>query len=400
MGFSNEPKPEYKLFDLTTEDISKIEVKKSQSSNCYITDGTNFYSGFILCHATDTQTICEVGFYPSSKSGLYIPRLTFSKIRVSTGEAKDSQKPEKVRIAFNSSREGVDEFWKMIGFLSSFKDLVDLGEFKGKYKIVGIEEVVLKLKDLKEAERVKEIIEYANRSGVNLDDLAQSAIHKEREKVLENFKKLLDNPTLFTVYEEKYKAEMKGTGEEAVWHHFLKSNDWLLGLNMDIRFIQDFTDEVSVGNPDTANRDNPKADLMGLSDYTVLVELKTPNTDIFTKKKSSDARAGTWSFSLPFIEGFSQCLSQKSLWDKESKGKDLINKGEVVNQDKVRTVDPKSVYVVGHKQRELPLESISKEDLIKRDTFERFRRNNRNVEIITYDELYERAQFIVKGKKI
>jgi len=33
--------------------------------------------------------------------------------------------------------------------------------------------------------------------------------------------------------------------------------------------------------------------------------------------------------------------------------------------------------------------------IIKKKTFELFRRDSRNVEIITYDELYKRAQFIV-----
>ncbi|MDR3547876.1 MAG: DUF4263 domain-containing protein [Candidatus Pacebacteria bacterium] len=169
-------------------------------------------------------------------------------------------------------------------------------------------------------------------------------------------------------------------------------------MNLDIRFISDFTDEVSVGNPDTSNKDNPKADLMGISDYTVLVELKTPGTKIFTPTKSSEARAGTWSFTTQFIEGFSQCLAQKFHWDKESKGKDLMKDGAVVNQDKIRTVDPKTIYIVGHKEKEMSGDSTTKDDLIKRDTFERFRRNTRNVEIITYDELYDRANFIVNGK--
>ena len=32
-------------------------------------------------------------------------------------------------------------------------------------------------------------------------------------------------------------------------------------------------------------------------------------------------------------------------------------------------------------------------------TFELFRRDSRNVEIITYDELYDRARFIVQGSE-
>ncbi len=395
----HDDKPEYKLFDLTTRDISEIEIKKSVLGHCYITDGKENYSGFILSQKKDTQTICEVVFFPSSQNGLYIPRLTFSKIRPSTGEAKDSQNAEKVRIAFDGSGEGVNEFWKMIGFLSSFKELVDLGEFKSKYKVVGADEVVLHLKDLAEADRIKELVSYAQRSGVKIEDLVGTALHAKRKATLAEFRQLLDDPKYFAEYKENNKADIKGAGEEAVWHHFLKSNDWLLGVNLDIRFIADFTDEVSVGNPDTANRDNPKADLMGLSDYTVLVELKTPNTDIFTAEKTSDARAGTWSFTQPFIEGFSQCLAQKSHWDKESKGKDLVKDGEILSQEKIRTVDPKTIYIVGNKQREIPSDSMQKDVIVKRDTFERFRRNNRSVEIMTYDELYERADFIVNGRQ-
>ena len=34
---------------------------------------------------------------------------------------------------------------------------------------------------------------------------------------------------------------------------------------------------------------------------------------------------------------------------------------------------------------------------IKMKTFELYRRDSRNIDIVTYDELYERAQFIVEG---
>ena len=115
--FPVEPKIEYRIFDLTSLDISLLEIKKSHSDHCYITDGRSNFGGFVLSNMKDTRTICEVVFFPSSKNGLYIPRLTFSKIRPSNGETKDAQKPEKVRIAFTGKTEGVEEFWKMIGFL-------------------------------------------------------------------------------------------------------------------------------------------------------------------------------------------------------------------------------------------------------------------------------------------
>jgi hypothetical protein len=36
---------------------------------------------------------------------------------------------------------------------------------------------------------------------------------------------------------------------------------------------------------------------------------------------------------------------------------------------------------------------------IKEKTLELFRRDSRNVELVTYDELYERARFIVHNEK-
>jgi len=39
----------------------------------------------------------------------------------------------------------------------------------------------------------------------------------------------------------------------------------------------------------------------------------------------------------------------------------------------------------------------NKESEIKSSTFELYRRNMRNIEIILYDELLERAEFIVNG---
>src|SRR4051812_15731820 len=94
-----EEKVEYKLFDLTKRDISEIKINKSHSSHCYITDDKEYFSGFILCDKKDTQTICDVVFFPSSMNGLYIPRLTFYKIRKKTSEVKESKNPEKVIVS-------------------------------------------------------------------------------------------------------------------------------------------------------------------------------------------------------------------------------------------------------------------------------------------------------------
>jgi hypothetical protein len=389
-------RPEFELFDLTKRDIAELEINRSYHGNCCLIDkGGTYYRGFILNTKSDgTTSVCEVTFHPSSKSGLYMPRLTFTKQK--SGDIKDSIKP-KVRIAFDGSDEGVEEFWKMVNFLLSFKEFVDIGEFQKRYTAIGVDEVVLRLSGLPEAERAKEVAVYAARAGIGIEDIAEATIHTNRKATLKVFNDLL-NKAGYADGVYRVEHAIKGIGEEAIWHHFLKENEWILGLNLNIRFIEDFTNEVSVGNPNTENRENPKVDLMGISDYTVLVELKTSRTDVFTPSRLKTARAGTWSFTSEFIDGFSQCLAQKFDWDKEAEGKDLVSEGEILDQTKYRTLDPKVIFIIGNKESEFPFESKSVDHVIKRDTFERFRRNNRNVEILTYDELYQRANFIVNGK--
>lgn len=142
---------------------------------------------------------------------------------------------------------------------------------------------------------------------------------------------------------------------------------------------------------------------MGISDYTVLIELKTPETKIFTSDRLKTARANTWSFSQDFIDGISQCLGQKFDWDKNHKNKDLTDGSKkdpkIFDQNIHRTVDPKCVFLIGCKHHEMPEDKNTQDTYTKRDTFQRYRRNSRNIEMLTFDELYERAYFTVYNQK-
>jgi hypothetical protein len=69
---------------------------------------------------------------------------------------------------------------------------------------------------------------------------------------------------------------------------------------------------------------------------------------------------------------------------------------EDIDQD-ISLFDPKAIVVIGHTQQFKA--DDKKESRWKKRTFELYRRNLRNVEIITYDELYDRAKFIVENSK-
>ncbi|MBK9355442.1 MAG: DUF4263 domain-containing protein [Bacteroidetes bacterium] len=96
-----------------------------------------------------------------------------------------------------------------------------------------------------------------------------------------------------------------------VWHHFLKNNEWIIGLNVEIKFIRDLLSEQKVGNENSKGTGSPKVDLLGVSYFTSLIELKTSDTKIFKIEKTSKSRANTWDFSNDFIEAYSQVLAQR-----------------------------------------------------------------------------------------
>ena len=173
-----------------------------------------------------------------------------------------------------------------------------------------------------------------------------------------------------------------------------------MGLNVDIKFIREFYSEQKVGIENSKGRLSPKSDLLGLSDYTTLIELKHSNTKIFKENKSSKSRTNTWDFTEDFIEGISQCLGQKISFDKSYNLKEFVSEGDIrLDKTKHKTIDPKTIFIIGNRKIEFPHDDKN-EHIIKSETFERFRRNIRNIDIITFDELFERAYHLVYSQKI
>ncbi len=75
-----------------------------------------------------------------------------------------------------------------------------------------------------------------------------------------------------------------------------------------------------------------------------------------------------------------------SAWEKEGSRNEANQ--ERLTQRGIFTVLAKGILVIGHTNQ--------LNDRQKRSTFEMFRRNMHNPEILTFDELYERAKFIVR----
>lgn len=388
--------------DLTNPDTN-LENYTIESSgyDCSLRDDKQNYRGFLLAKSElgNAYTLCNVDFQYSKTDGKYPPRLTFRRTDANLQDKAVRKDMDYATVSFEKGDDGYREFWTMIAFLSKFRELVDLTKFFDAYKIVNRATVVSNLRQRNVSDRMEEIARYVEEAGLSDADMSELLAVKARKQDVKVFKRLLENEDGYrATYRADNEEAIKGAGDEALWHHFLKTRCWIFGLSLDLRFIEDFLDEQSVGTPDTEKQGDPKVDMLGYSDYTVLIELKTSDTQIFTAEKTSNARANTWSFTPEFIEGFSQCLAQKTDWERSSPYKEMRKEDDVLDRGVIRTIDPQAIYIVGNKEQEMPRASTKVSVRTKRDTLERFIRNNRNVNIITYDELYARAYQIAHGE--
>lgn len=392
------PNPFSNYFDISNNDPSKLIIKENTNKdNCFIYDGSNVIGGFILSNKPRVKTILKLSFHPSSQNNKYLPRLEFRK-EDKNGEVKQANGKD-VIISFKDGDEAL-AFWKSIHFLEGFKELVELGDFRLKYKAVSFDSYLVDFKSKKQADKVKEIKSLSEHINLSENDIKE-LIFPQRKNKIHWFYALLknlsnrDGTNVFQSY--KHKHSITEQGQEAIWHHFFKNNEWIIGLNVDLKFIRDFLSEQRVGNPDSKGSGSPKLDLLGISYFTTLIELKTSDTKIFKEKKMSKSRANTWDFSKDFIEAYSQALAQRT---ELLVPKDIITEQKGILDRKInRILDPKSILIIGNRNKEFP-HIRNQEFDVKSDCFERVRRDSRNIEIITYDELFERAFHIVYQDKL
>jgi Domain of unknown function (DUF4263) len=118
--------------------------------------------------------------------------------------------------------------------------------------------------------------------------------------------------------------------------------------------------------------------------FTALVEIKTPQTPLLTGEQ--EIRNGAWSLSKDLTDALAQLQANTDKWIDSSKFEE--NKDALEKQG-IYTVRPKAILVIGN------LLEVKEDPRSRRQTFERFRRSIHGIEIITFDELYERAKFIV-----
>ncbi|MEO8589047.1 MAG: Shedu immune nuclease family protein [Flavobacteriales bacterium] len=185
----------------------------------------------------------------------------------------------------------------------------------------------------------------------------------------------------------------EGVTGEKVWQYFFQKNPWIFGYGLDYRYMSILQREFHASSTDADGSGSVINDyLMADKRFTVFVEIKKPETELF--RAASAQRANTWGLSRELTDAVSQVLEQKASGQVRLEQGGLYDEqGEPITQ---AGHDSKVILLIGSwTQLERPGVS-AQERAIKTKTLELFRRDSRNIKILTYDELYDRAAHIVQ----
>ncbi len=271
-----------------------------------------------------------------------------------------------------------NEFIRLSKFLNlvRFIDLSNTGNFQ-------IRESSLKdhvLVDKKEKELIQAFKDIHGEDRTRLLQMIKNEnLTKEDIDVLSGRKEGLD---IF-----KKKLFIENDWDEKKWQLFFEQNTWIFGYGLDYRFLSILQREASISSVDIDGKNTVKTDfLLGSTEFTVIVEIKRPDTPIFDTEQD---RSKSWKLSKELYYSVSQILAQKAEWQVKSISNNYDKKGNLITQ---KTFDPKCILIVGSSDQ---YSGNDRDSNIKKQTFELFRRDSRNIEILTYNEVYERAFFIV-----
>jgi len=216
-----------------------------------------------------------------------------------------------------------------------------------------------------------------------------------RREQLEVFHSLLNDNSFF----EDKKTDWKCRGSEAAWQKFFEQNPWIFGYGLNFIFTSSVDtnkklEQVISGSQ--INQSGKRVDALmktaGFISSLCFVEIKTHKTPLLDQTRPY--RPECWRVSNEFSGSIAQIQKtvQKALMDIGTK-LNMVDKYGVPVTHSPFLYQPKSYVVIG------TLEDFNTDSGINEQqfgSFELFRRNLTNPEVITFDELYERAKFIVE----
>ena len=309
-----------------------------------------------------------------------ISRLTIQKFNTRSGF------PTEVHFTF-----GPEDVARLRNFLRNIEKIPLADEKKFVLADNELDKLILSLDQARNLlKNNQSIFSQLLQSDITASDLLTLTFRKRQ---LERFGKLLSDPEYFR--EEESRLDKKG---EAIWQSFFEKNQWVFGYGLTFFYLSSLDQkklEQIVAGADIWGHGKRADALMktrGAIEALCFVEIKKHTSPLL---KPSTYRPDTWAPSEDLSGGIVQSQvtvanTLKSVAEKHYMKDDDGNP----TGEQIFTHQPRSFLVIGSlNEFQTPMGTNDE----KYRSFELYRRNTLRPEVITFDELYERAKFIVSS---
>ncbi len=175
---------------------------------------------------------------------------------------------------------------------------------------------------------------------------------------------------------KRYEGMAKRNASESSWQILFNENPFILGLVFGYPIIK-VQDQASVGGRKLSGSGDKIADFLvknSLTDNTAIIEIKKPQTKLIRKNRY---REGVYPPTNDLSASIAQTLDQKYQFQSQ-----IAQIKHNSNIDDIESYSVNCCLVIGT--------TPSEKD--QRKSFELFRRNSKDVEVVTFDELLEKLK--------
>lgn len=282
-----------------------------------------------------------------------------------------------------------DEIGRFCEFLANIQSV----DFKSKAKVNISDEELRKIALTTHQAKIfvtenQQLFAEVLRSEVTTEDLIAVGY---RKKQLDVYESLLNDPSYFDSLKEKKKCSNEG-----LWQKYFEKNPWVFGYGLGYLFLSGLDDRKleQVVQGHSIDSHGKRVDALmktkGIISNLCFVEIKTHATELLDSKPY---RSACWAPSKELAGAIAQVQGTvaSAVENLSSKINPSDKEGNPTGEE-IFNYQPKSYLVIGSMKEFVSENGVNKDKL---RSFELLRKNTSNPEIITFDELYERAKFIV-----
>jgi AbiJ N-terminal domain 3/Domain of unknown function (DUF4263) len=388
-------------FDVTRGDFTDLEIRSSQDSTgfhyLYDTRARRMITEFVLDDRPQVATLCSVTII--KKDDTFTPRIKlWKKDKKKAGDASATQTvPDtgttRAVKALVDTGDVHENFWKVINF---FQGCAGLSTPGGSLQLAaGDEDQLAQLLTGQDRTMVLGAVRTAIGGGLTEADIRLIGNRKEQ---LQRFERLLTDPDYF----QQEESQATTRGAEAVWQAFFEANQWIFGYGLNLIACESIDDgkleRITTGTNifgGAGKRIDAIMRSKSLISSMLFCEIKTHDTELLAK---TPYRKGVFQASKELGGGVAQV--QKTVL----KAQQFISHAfltRIHDEDgtpigaELSTTRPRQVLVIGSLREFIHNGGVNSEKI---SSFELYRTSIQDVEIITFDELYQRACFIVEDR--